>query len=523
MSRLSCLPVVTALAAACVFAACGEARVVSPAPPVYRGDVDALLREHCQTCHGPDRAEAGYRVDSYVQAIGCSDPGRGPVVVPPAERAQLLWTLRFDQQHADLLPSDAYRVLSGWVQARVPLRTGGIHGGDILRPGAPGFHGALAAQNRHAPLVDADDVWACGRCHEDAPAGDPPAAGVPGATACTACHTQPGGALACGTCHGVGERGHPPRDPCFHDDPRDAHAAHLTDAVGLRCDSCHPTADATLRGTHGDGQVDVRFALAEPLGDGRYNAETGRCAVYCHQRGGTDPEPSWLDGPMAGCQSCHASPPAEHYPGPCTSCHPEASPDGTDLSPGPQHLNGSVDLGSGVGCGACHGSTLSTATDPGPGELSQAWPDTPSHRAHGTTLLTDRVRCASCHPVPRTVEAEGHLDREELTAADVLLDPELSAPDTGADPSYSDGGCDDLVCHPSAGVDSPHLVWDQPAELGCTGCHGAPPPPPHPPDEGCAQLICHGDEVGFDRAGGPAITERGRRLHMDGEVQAEAP
>src|SRR6202041_3855632 len=98
-------------------------------------------------------------------------------------------------------------------------------------PRSNAFHGALLRNQHWAPMLNANDPNACGGCHEGVPA---PVPGVtfaaPGATACTTCHSEPGGPLACGTCHGSGARTYPPRDLCFF--PGDAltagaHAAHV--------------------------------------------------------------------------------------------------------------------------------------------------------------------------------------------------------------------------------------------------------------------------------------------------------
>ena len=95
------------------------------------------------------------------------------------------------------------------------------------------------------------------------------------------------------------------------------------------------------------------------------------------------------------------------------------------------------------------------------------------------------------------------------------------------EPSFADGTCANLVCHAPERGDNRGFVWDEPETVGCTGCHGAPPPPPHPESDGCAQLTCHGGEVGVGQsgaaAGTPSITADGRSLHMDGHVQSQAP
>lgn len=504
---------------------CSERRTLPDAPPVYAGDLSRLFRQACADCHAGDAGMGGYHIDDYADVIGCSARWpEQPVVQPAAPRAALPWTLRYDAVHAELLSESELSAVDAWVIAGAPLRAGGVHGGQILRPGSPGFHAALLARADYADLLDPDSEWACGQCHAAAPVGGADVSVYPaGATACTACHDRPGGALACSTCHAFDTGADfVARDRCNFDDRVGAHRAHLYGgdapaeraglAAALTCGSCHPAADARLSGSHANGRLDVSLSLPEPAaasGEAMFDRDDGTCAVYCHDQGGTRSTPGWYDAAPMACDSCHGSPPDDHYAGACGDCHVEANADGTALRATALHLNGRVDVGRGPGCTGCHGSD------------GTPWPDTPSHRVHRDTRLTDRIVCESCHRVPQTVTAAGHLDALGAgDGAEVALDPNLAAPDAAAAPSYGDGRCSDILCH--GGEPDSAFEWDAPAGVGCGRCHGAPPPPPHPRDSGCAQLICHGDEVGFS-ADGPTITAPGRTRHLDGQVQVSAP
>jgi hypothetical protein len=64
-------------------------------------------------------------------------------------------------------------------------------------------------------------------------------------------------------------------------------------------------------------------------------------------------------------------------------------------------------------------------------------------------------------------------------------------------------------------------VWNDPAPIGCDGCHGMPPSAPHPQMENCA--ACHARVVALDptAAFGVVVADPGR--HVDGTVQAAQP
>jgi predicted CxxxxCH...CXXCH cytochrome family protein len=386
----------------------------------------------------------------------------------------------------------------------------GVHGPSVLDPCARGWHGRLATVDRAAPLTDPDHVDACGRCHRGAPAAGTNAGfAVPGATACTECHDEPGDALACATCHGPGTSVYPARAACDGGARDDAHRAHRGEsAIGplaLACSACHPQADASLTGTHADGRVDVRLDPELTGPDAQFDTESKRCAVGCH----LPSSPDWFaQGPL-GCGDCHDSPPADHPPGACSQCHAEANDDGTALRAAVLHMNGRVDLGGGgQTCGACHGD----GDDP--------WPRSGLHALHRDTPLTEPIACGDCHAVPDGVTDEGHLDP---APAEVVLGGR--AADRGRAPSYEDLRCADVACH-AAGLASalaPATArWDSEPTRQCAACHEIPPRAGHPEDDNCASLICHGAEIAPSPEG-PRISAAGRALHIDGKLDALSP
>ena len=151
----------------------------------------------------------------------------------------------------------------------------------IVDPRSSAFHGTLLRSQRWSQMLDPADPQRV-RSVPRGNAGARPGVtfSAPGATACTTCHSEPGGPLACSTCHGSGTRIYPPRDLCFF--PGDAptagaHAAHVAasvaSAAGIACSTCHPVPSANvaseMTGLHGDGQRrgDLRPGEDRPRGE----------------------------------------------------------------------------------------------------------------------------------------------------------------------------------------------------------------------------------------------------------------
>ncbi len=489
-------------------AGCSEDRATPAAAPAFDGDVAALLALRCASCHQGASPPGGWRATSYLDAIACVAPGATPATLPADARAPVLRVLD-TPSHAAILSPDERASLLAWVASGTPASAGTVHTPSFADPRATDFHGAKLRAARWAPMLDPSDPEACGRCHEGAPSrpsGITHAA--PGAPACTSCHDEPGGALACGTCHGRRENPAPPRDLCFFPDDAKhagAHAAH-TDP-GRRsvfaCSTCHPAPGAAVvSGLHANGAVEVVFDTKRVVPEASYDTTSSACAVACHDRGGARPRPRWSEtGPMA-CGDCHGSPPRDHFPGPCTTCHREANAQGTALAAGALHMNGRVDLGDGSGrCGACHGS----GDDP--------WPKTAAHAAHRDPTLTDPVACSDCHVVPTSLDSPGHMNG----VVEVRFSGRAVA--RGAAPSWDGQACANVACHGAKMPDAPAVVpaWRDTsgAARACGACHGIPPSQ-HTASTSCDRAGCHGAEVTRDASGVLGISSSGRTLHVNG-------
>jgi len=485
------------------------------AAPVF-AELAPTLKQKCAGCHGAKDPAAGYSVYDYLSTTRCTSDGQ--LATKPASTRAPILTVLSRPDHERLLSVDEKAQLTAWVEAGAPQSRSVIHPVGILDPRSPAWHGALAATDNWAPLRDPSSNAVCGRCHAGSPLQPADVTEtVPGAPSCTSCHDSEAGVLDCATCHGADERAYPPRDAClFEGAQNDAHRAHLTGTrfreTKLACDTCHqvPSANKLFSGVHANGSVDVRFDSPLAGAKAAYDEESLRCSVGCHDHDGTQAEPSWDSSQKLDCNSCHQSPPDDHYPGECSTCHREMGKTKNSLQVGPFHLNGKVDVGNGDGtCGACHGDSKTP------------WPRDASHRAHRDTKITESIACSECHAVPEKVTSKGHLDgKVSLLFSGRALRAMLV-------PSFDADGrtCSEVACHGTerGGRELATPIWgDTIAEPDrCSACHATPPPPPHTQRAGCGGGLCHGNEVA-PSATGYSITESGRARHLDGVVKTGA-
>ncbi len=288
---------------------------------------------------------------------------------------------------------------------------------------------------------------------------------------------------------------------------------------------------------HANGHVEVWFdyalagrdarvdqAIAPASAPGAVNVTT--CAgTTCHSRGGARPSPTWknvdgLPAPSMTCNDCHSSPPANHYKGPCTTCHHEANDAGTALTtPLPSlHINGKVDLGDGSGrCGACHG----TSADPTAAEL--AWPGTGAHARHVGPTSTTPIACDTCHVVP-----DGSA-KHPVGKGAATVRFGFAATRGGRRPTYDPATktCSGTYCHEGNAATRPAPQWVEAPPSTCSAgiCHATPPPAPHvQTTASCGGTTCHeGSTTGTIGGGDIAFTAIGRAAHLNGVVDRGLP
>lgn len=163
-------------------------------------------------------------------------------------------------------------------------------------------------------------------------------------------------------------------------------------------------------------------------------------------------------------------------------------------------------------CNSCHGDESSIAPPAAlGGGTSRDLRGVGAHRAHlDGDRLGVQIGCDSCHLVPASNDAEGHVDTpwpaETVWGGLAAMEPVTTwDTDTLTCTSYCHGASlrGGTVPEPSwVGVDS--------AFGSCQACHGFPPPAPHPQDTDCG--ACH--VTSANGAPDPST-------HIDGVLQVE--
>lgn len=357
-----------------------------------------------------------------------------------------------------------------------------IHGAGVLDPTSDDFHAAVLRRANWSFAT-------CARCHGDNFDGG--AAKV----SCLTCHKD--GPTACTTCHGSGPTSN-------------AHGAHADASV--TCSECHVVPakwdddghilhDGVAITTPPKIVFGARANLASPTRQAPASFDGATCSqVYCHgdvlaTAGGQSTKPRWTDAVTGACDRCHGAPPPSHARADCASCHPAAAP----------HADGTVDIGRTDGCNGCHGSATSIAppTDLA-GNTSTTSIGVGAHQAHlqARSRISAPIACATCHVVPATRDAAGHLD---AAPADVVA---------GVGWDRTAQSCA-TTCH---GAQSP--AWTSSGQVFCGSCHGIPPSDgkhaANLPLTACAQ--CHSRTVD---AFGNILVDGANTAHLNGVVDAE--
>ena len=101
----------------------------------FRSDIAPILLDHCLACHGPRKAEGGYRVDSYDQLFKPGDTGETPVAVAEDQQSELFRRVstedeseRIPAESEPLVPSKSARFrLGSKVGRNLTARQAAIH------------------------------------------------------------------------------------------------------------------------------------------------------------------------------------------------------------------------------------------------------------------------------------------------------------------------------------------------------------------------------------------------------------
>ena len=262
-----------------------------------------------------------------------------------------------------------------------------------------------------------------------------------------------------------------------------AHRAHLSVASTwhrqVLCEDCHTVPVNVGDSGHidnDDGRAEVTFAMIAGTG-ATWNGTT--CITACHGSaaiGGTQATPLWtkVDGLQSQCGSCHGIPPPQpKHPAStataCAGCHPTMEEGGTVFRVPDSHINGIVERtepGATGGCTTCHGSLTSAPPKDLTGGTDPTKRGVGAHAAHLTPSPWHRqMPCSSCHTVPLTRDAPGHLDGNNV--AEVKFDRLNPAA------TYNTGAtsCANLYCHGNGRSSNGSASWISTTDFGCTSCH----------------------------------------------------
>ncbi|MFK7737256.1 MAG: c-type cytochrome domain-containing protein [Pirellulaceae bacterium] len=92
------------------------------APVSFRSDIAPILLDSCLACHGPKKAEGGYRVDTYDELLKAGDSGELPIATSPDQVSELLRRLTCDESErmpaeSEPLAADQIELMKKWIAA----------------------------------------------------------------------------------------------------------------------------------------------------------------------------------------------------------------------------------------------------------------------------------------------------------------------------------------------------------------------------------------------------------------------
>ncbi len=85
-------------------------------PVSFSKDVASIFLEHCVACHGPKKAEGGYRIDNFDELLKPGDTGEQPVVVTTAASGELIRRIT-SVDKSDRMPADADALSAAQIEA----------------------------------------------------------------------------------------------------------------------------------------------------------------------------------------------------------------------------------------------------------------------------------------------------------------------------------------------------------------------------------------------------------------------
>ncbi|MGV3484577.1 MAG: c-type cytochrome domain-containing protein, partial [Planctomycetaceae bacterium] len=95
-----------AIAVGCVVLPCLPASGDDAATVSFRSKIAPILLDSCLACHGPKKAEGGYRVDTYDELLKAGDSGELPIAASPEHVSELLRRVTSDDE-SERMPADS--------------------------------------------------------------------------------------------------------------------------------------------------------------------------------------------------------------------------------------------------------------------------------------------------------------------------------------------------------------------------------------------------------------------------------
>ncbi len=89
----------------------------------FRSDIAPILLDSCVACHGPKKAEGGYRVDTYDELLKAGDSGELPIAATAEHVSELLRRIISDDEsermpaESEPLPPEQIELVKKWITA----------------------------------------------------------------------------------------------------------------------------------------------------------------------------------------------------------------------------------------------------------------------------------------------------------------------------------------------------------------------------------------------------------------------
>ncbi len=106
---------------ACLCVSLASALASAAEPVSFRSQIAPVLLEHCLACHGPKKAEGGYRVDTFEELQRVGDSGEQPIVAANADASELVRRLISHDESirmpadSEPLPAEQIELIKAWV------------------------------------------------------------------------------------------------------------------------------------------------------------------------------------------------------------------------------------------------------------------------------------------------------------------------------------------------------------------------------------------------------------------------